>query len=364
MILCLLATSEDFLPTGPADSYLKVLKQTKAIGVAMVLNLGLSMKGCQVEVPMTMANAVKTENFRANSQLVAHAFSIFNLPYIEAASMSNYNKIELEILLMKGDSIPKEVAKKLTENKAKCPDTTHHLRHQLNNWYGILQICFGKEALITKEARAWIGHVDKFELSYDAQFKMDTEFGAKVLGLIDLTFFQFCDSCLKADSLEEVGSIALDNDRYNITRNTFQACVPAYLAIQQKWKAEDDLEDSEDKTKKRCHKLLKEKEEKDKFQIKDLGNMVKNPNPVAEWKVEGEKYKKTFTKDVMTTVPAFNKTGLVTCNKWHVQGYCFKKCERKATHKPFVSATHKPFVSATHRSAYDKWVKEQKAKNP
>jgi len=185
---------------------------------------------------------------------------------------------------------------------------------------------------------------------------MDTEFGAKVLGLIDLTFFQFCDSCLKADSLEEVGSIALDNDRYNITRNTFQACVPAYLAIQQKRKAEDDLEDSEDKTKKRCHKLLKEKEEKDKFQIKDLGNMVKNPNPVAEWKVEGEKYKKTFTKDVMTTVPAFNKTGLVTCNKWHVQGYCFKKCERKATHKPFVSATH--------RSAYDKWVKEQKAKNP
>jgi hypothetical protein len=192
--------------------------------------------------------------------------------------------------------------------------------------------------------------VDKFELSYDARFKTDTEFGAKVLGLIDLTFFQFCDSCLKADSLEEVdfGSIALDNDHYNITRNTFQACVPAYLAIQQKRKAKDDLEDSEDKTKKRCHKLLKEKEEKGKFQIKDLGNMVKNPKPVAEWKVEGEKYKKTFTK-------AFNKTGLVTCNKWHVQGYFFEKCERKATHKPFVSATH--------RSAYDKWVKEQKAKN-
>jgi hypothetical protein len=358
MILHLSATSKELLPTGPADSYLKVLKQTKAIGVATVLNLGLSMKGCQVEVPMTMANAVKTGNFRANSQLVAHAFSIFNLPYMEAANMSNYNKIELEILLTKGDSIPKEVAKKLTENKAKCPDNTHHLRHQLNNWYGMLQICFGKEALIMKEARAWIDHVDKFELSYDAQFKTDTEFGVKVLGLIDLTFFQFCDSCLKADSLEEVdfGSIALDNDHYNITRNTFQACVPAYLAIQQKRRADNDPEDSEDETKKRRRKLLKEKEERDKFQIKDLGNLVKNPNPVAEWKVEGKKYKKTFTKDVMTNTPAFNETGLVTCNKWHVQDYCFEKCERKATHKPFVSATH--------RSAYDKWVKEQKAKNP
>ncbi len=56
MILCLLATLEDLLPTGPAESYLKVVKQSKAIGVATVLNLGLSMKGCQVEVPMTMAN--------------------------------------------------------------------------------------------------------------------------------------------------------------------------------------------------------------------------------------------------------------------------------------------------------------------
>jgi len=30
--------------TGPADSYIKILKQTKAFGVAMVLNLGLSIR--------------------------------------------------------------------------------------------------------------------------------------------------------------------------------------------------------------------------------------------------------------------------------------------------------------------------------
>ncbi len=77
----------------------------------MVLNLGLSIKGCQAEVPMTMANAIKTGNFWANSQMVAHAFSIFNLPYIEVTNMANYNKIELDILLTKGDSIPKDVAK-------------------------------------------------------------------------------------------------------------------------------------------------------------------------------------------------------------------------------------------------------------
>jgi hypothetical protein len=179
----------EFLPPSPAESYLKVLKQSKAIGVATVLNLGLSMKGCQVEVPMTIVNAVKSGNFRANSQMVAHPFSVFNLPYIEASSMSNYNKIELDVLLTKGDSIPKDIAKKLTENKAKCPESTYQLRHQLNNWYGMLQICFGKDALLSKEARAWIDHIDKYESSYDARFKTVTDFGAKVLGLIDLTFF-------------------------------------------------------------------------------------------------------------------------------------------------------------------------------
>ncbi len=170
MNLRLSATSDEFCPIVPAESYLKVLKQAKAIGVATVLNLNLSMKGCQVEVPMTLANAVKTGNFRANSQLVSHPFSVFNLPYIEASHMVNYNKLELDVLLTKEDSIPKDIARKLTENKSKCPDSTHQLRHQLNNWYGILQICFGKDALITKEARIWIEHIDKFELSYDDRF--------------------------------------------------------------------------------------------------------------------------------------------------------------------------------------------------
>jgi hypothetical protein len=53
----------------------------------------------------------------------------------------------------------------------------------------MVQICFGKHTLITKEARAWIDHIDKFELSYNARFKTVLDFRAKLLGIIDLTFF-------------------------------------------------------------------------------------------------------------------------------------------------------------------------------
>ena len=358
MILRLTAVSDENCPSSPAESYLKILKQAKAIGVATVLNLGLSMKGCQVEVPITLANAVKTGNFRANSQMVSHPFSIFNLPYIEAANMANYNKIELDVLLTKGDSIPKELVKKLTENKAKCPDSTHQLRHQLNNWYGILQICFGKEAIVSKEARAWVEHIDQFELSYDARFKTVSDFGAKVLGLIDLTFFQFCDSCLKAASFDDVNfaAVSLEHDRYCITRNTFQADLPPFLVLHNKRKSELEKDDSDVDSKKKRNKTNKDKDDKDKTHYKELGNMVKNPSQVLDWKVIGSKYKKVFTKEVMASTPVFNESGLITCNKWHVQGFCYEKCERRASHKPFTSVACK--------AAYDKWVKEQKAKAP
>jgi len=84
--------------------------------------------------------------------------------------------------------------------------------------------------------------------------------------------------------------------------------------------------------------------------------MVRNPSPINDWKVVGQKYKKHFTKEVMASTPAFNETGLINCNKWYIQGFCYEKCERKASHKTFSSATHK--------ASYDKWVKEQKVKMP
>jgi len=214
--------------------------------------------------------------------------------------------------------------------------------------------------MLAKEARAWVEHIDKYELSYDARFKTVSDFGAKVLGLIDLTFFQFCDSCLKAETFEDVdfSAISLEHDRYYITKNKFQADIPPFLVIQSKRKSELDNSDSEDETKKKCRKLAieKEKEEKDKGHYKDLGNMVKNQQQVNEWKVLGGKYKKVFTKEVMASTPAFNEAGLITCNKWHIQGFCFEKCDHRASHKPFTSATHK--------AAYDKWVKKMKAKAP
>jgi hypothetical protein len=63
-----------------------------------------------------MANAIRTGNFRANSFMVAHSFSIFNVPYTDAANMGSCNKTELDTM-DDGQGIPLAIAKKLAENK-------------------------------------------------------------------------------------------------------------------------------------------------------------------------------------------------------------------------------------------------------
>jgi hypothetical protein len=137
----------------------------------MVLNIEFSLCGCQVEVPTTMANAIKTGNLHSNSLLVAHPFSIFNAPYMDVANMSSYNKTELDLLQSEGEGIPNEIIKKLAENEFCYPYTTHHLRHQFNNGFGVLQVCFGDQSLVAKKSKAWNINIDKYELSYDACFK-------------------------------------------------------------------------------------------------------------------------------------------------------------------------------------------------
>jgi len=128
MIIKLSSTNDECFPSGPVATYLQILKQSKALGVAMVLNVILSTMGCQVEVTASMANAIRTGNFRANSLLVAHSFSIFNVPYLDAVLMTNFNQTELDLLQSKGEGVPKDIVKKLSENKFKTPTTTHILR--------------------------------------------------------------------------------------------------------------------------------------------------------------------------------------------------------------------------------------------
>ncbi len=55
--------------------------------------------------------------------------------------------------------------------------------------------------------------------------------------------------------------------------------------------------------------------------------MIRNPAPVQDWKITGFKYKQICTKDTTASTPPFNASGITACNKWHIQGFCYEKCD-------------------------------------
>jgi hypothetical protein len=90
MILKLSAAQDNNLPTETCKSYSKILKQSKVLGMAMMINLELSLKKCKLRYPQQW----------------------------------QMNKSEL-------GGIPKDIPKKLAGNKFYYPETTHLLRYQL-----------------------------------------------------------------------------------------------------------------------------------------------------------------------------------------------------------------------------------------
>jgi hypothetical protein len=128
--------------------------------------------------------------------------------------------------------------------------------------------------------------------------------------------------------------------------------MPTYLIAQNKKR---DIKDDEGGENKSDKKRIRDKDNKDN-RFKELGDMVKNGQAVQEWIMPCNKYKAIFSKEVISSTLPFNDSGLITCNKWHVRGFCYEKCDRKGSHKKFDSVSHK--------TAYDTWIKTLKAKNP
>jgi hypothetical protein len=99
----------------------------------------------------------------------------------------------------------------------------------------------------------------------------------------------------------------------------------------------------DEKSRGKGNKKMKLKIEKDKDKDKDhqggqkdLGSLIRNPNPNKDG-ICSRNYRLIFHKSVNWSTSPFNDSGLATGNKWHAQGHCFEKCERKATHKDFMN---------------------------
>lgn len=314
------------------------------------MNVMLASINCNVNINVSIATAIASANLRSISPQVPHPFSCFNTPYHDASQINPEDEIRMQLMASDGIGVDKATAEILSKENYKISYSTHKLRHQLNNWQGLLQLIFGANSLIAKEASRWVLHIDRLESTYDEQFKIDKDFGAKVCGLIDRATYQFLGSCLTAHKPDDIDweLLSLDNKRSEIQQNCFVANKPAFLIIQKKKEEKD--EDDQDHKEKNPKKPKRDGYPKDPTH---LGAMVSNTRKIQEWDCK-KNYHAIFSKQVNRKTPPFNADGISTCNKWHCQGYCFQDCARAVTHKPFSDENLK--------KNYGDWVKELKKK--
>jgi hypothetical protein len=124
-------------------------------------------------------------------------------------------------------------------------------------------------------------------------------------------------------------------------QNCFIANLPAFIVNQKKTEINNDDDEPLPKKQKKGGKEKPDKQ-------KPLGEMVLNTKRNMDWDCNG-KYHKIFKGKVINETPPFHNSGLITCNKWHIQGRCWKECARKDSHKPVTD---------------DAWVKDLKANKP
>jgi hypothetical protein len=245
-----------------------------------------------------------------------------------------------------GDGLFLEVVDKLLKDRFEVPTSTVKARHHAHNWYMILQICFGEKSLLALKAKDWVTHIDENEAAYDACFRCNKDFGAKLGGCINLAFYQFLSSCFNVTTPDKVNfaGISLHHKHVEIENLNLTGHRPSYLmATQDKSRIRDDPDDKPtNKKQQKTDKLQNER--------KDLGAVICNTNQIKGWNCN-KVYKQVFTKNWIAETPAFNATCIITCNMWYAQGHCFENCDHKATHKSFPDDSFK--------QAYGKWIKEQ-----
>jgi len=225
MIIKMSSTQDDVFLEEFCASYSEIMKQKKIIPATQDMQLLMRSMKCQVKVSIPLMTAIRHGNFLSDSIAGSHAFPPFSVGYFDAANSDSQHQIKLDLLQSDGEGLSKEMVDSLLKENCSIPYSFHRLRHQLNNWLGVIIIVFGPKCLIVKELQQWVKHMDEKEQSYDGCFKVDTDFGVKALGLIERTFYQFAASCQSAKSPEEVNFVVLllHHKHEEIEQISFQA---------------------------------------------------------------------------------------------------------------------------------------------
>lgn len=149
MIIKMSLTQDDVFLEEFCASYSEIMKQKKIIPATQDMQLLMRSMKCQVKVSIPLMTAIRHGNFLSDSIAGSHAFPPFSVGYFDAANSDSQYQIKLDLLQSDGEGLSKEMVDSLLKENCSIPYSFHRLRHQLNNWLGVIIIVFGPKCLLS-----------------------------------------------------------------------------------------------------------------------------------------------------------------------------------------------------------------------
>jgi hypothetical protein len=280
------------------------------------------------------------------------AFSAFRLSRRSAADSATDSTASLARALrdQSGAALSEMEAKELMKSVLQRPGNMDEAKYQIHNLHLTLWFLFGGNALLTVKTGEIVTHISKNYSIYETMALADPDFPTKLVYYVDISVQQVIRSAHSASKVEHVSWSqlkAFDRTRLNIETRQFFIQLPRSLMTLTAPKAESK---STKENQQKGDKGKKNDYNENKTDANQRKNRVTNPDIVDEHRIKtSEKYGDIFPrgkdKILFDKLPLFNDTEVSCCMKWHSAGFCFKDCERCASHGKQNAPTKAKYTS-------------------
>ena len=107
---------------------------------------------------------------------------------------------------------------------------TQELKHHSKNYAGVAGRTFGKDSITHISLKIIVAHIEKYETSYNYEFRQEKLFGGNFLDRVNWRFRCFLDSCASGD-VDNIDMKKLDFQDIleQVERREYHTKVPAWI---------------------------------------------------------------------------------------------------------------------------------------
>ena len=288
-------------------------KTTNVLHAQVLLNSELEAAKLDCTISPAMATALSHGGFLWSSPLTPSGFSASTI--VSEGVLRTDTLYEGMVLdySTKHDMSVTSLAK-LTKTQVMYPATIETAVERIQAIQVLAAYFFGRRSFISQGLTKMVNQCLDNKQMLRTKLYMDSQFIAKLIYAVDDRIYQWLRQCSTADAVTDTALELIDFDTLfkDILLSRFDISLPPNIA---KIPNRNNNETTEDKPKK----------------TKTTPAMVKNDNPVQEWKVRNGERWETIFRAKLRHGPTLS-LGCKPCLKYHAKGFCFDDCSLIKSH--------------------------------